>query len=651
MKEYIIGGIFFVMFSVFLYILGSVIILEEKKYSFKFVIGYIIYSFFVSVFGILVQVLQMSWSIFEIYMIILLLTLFIFCIYRIKKHGISVIPSEKKEFLSNHWFIFLLLFFLMVLTMFHYKAYWFNNHLDDGFYINKMAMFPYVKNPFAIIPSTGLSNDNYLNSYILNTHELEASFYLYFLKITPTLYARFFLSGFHYFLLINCIYAFSEKLLNIMGINGKQKFIQYIPAIVILFAFNELFLRDRGILFLQDSNQFANAMYYGSSVVRTMGIMLLILPFLEEKKISLKMIIEVICISIVLLSKSTIALPIILVTSLSYTLITFLYDGKKGKIFFAILIALIIAVDYVLRGNMKVLEISNYAFQNLIKNMRLIGFIPVVLVLIFSFFYKKETIYKLNLILILIFILTTLPFFNNIISLFSFYAFVAGRTFTCFYYTICIIACIYAYIFCFTVKLKNIFIYFFSGVSVLSLSFGNICSIQQAGGSLFYEDELYSLDLIDALRVIKNNNKFIPNSSIELGKILKRLSLEKNENVNVICRELNNINGSAYALATSLTSVAPQVISVSAKIRYGGESDRQFVNYSNDDQSTFEKFMFQLDDQVYQDFKDILEKYPINCVILVVDDKDEYMQELGFKLYDSVIDADGGVSYFVYEKE
>lgn len=650
MKEYLIGSIFFVMFSVFLYILGSVVVLDEKKYSFKFVIGYLIYSFLVAIFGIVVQVLQLSWKIFEMYMFVLLFALLLYCIYRIKKYHIKLIPPNKKEFLINHWFLFVLLLFLMFLTFFHYKGYWFNNHLDDGFYINKMAMFPYVENPFAIVPSTGFLKGSLLNAYSLNTHELEASFYLYFLDITPTLYARFFLSGFHYFLLINCIYAFSEKIIYTININYKQKFIQYIPAIIILFAFNEMFLKNKGILFLQDSNQFANAMYYGSSVVRTMGIMLLILPFLEDKKITIKMIIEVICISIVLLSKSTIALPIIIATALSYTLVTIYNDNGIGKILSIILMIIIVIVNLLLKNNIDVSEISDYALQNLIKNINQIGFILVALILLISFFYKKKIIYKLNLILICIFLLTTVPFFNNIISLVSFYSFVAGRTFTCFYYTICITACIYIYIFCFTIKLKEVVMYCIAGLSVFSLAFGNIYSIQQAEGSLFYGKEIYSLDLVYAFNVIKSNNKFVPNSSIELGKILKRLSLEKKERVNVISRELNDINGSAYALATSITSFAPRVRSVSAIIRYGGSAKNEFSDYSSDEQSTFEKFMFQLDDQVYEDFKNILEKYPINCIILVVDDKDDYMQELGFKLYDKVIDSAGGVSYFVYEK-
>ena len=78
--------------------------------------------------------------------------------------------------------------------------------------------------------------------------------------------------------------------------------------------------------------------------------------------------------------------------------------------------------------------------------------------------------------------------------------------------------------------------------------------------------------------------------------------------------------------------------------------DNPFNDYSNEEQMIYEKFMFQLDDKVYREFKKILDKYPINCVILVVDDKEEYMNKLGFQLYDQVISPEAGVVYYVYEK-
>ena len=190
MIEYITGIIFFTLFSIFMYIIGSVIIKDDERYSYKFIIGYLIYSFFVAIFGIIVQVFNLPWIMFEISMFIILISLAGFCIYKIKKFNIRIMPKDLKKFIYEHWFLFVLLLFLMFLTFFHFNSYWFNNHLDDSFYINKMSLFPYVKDAFRIIPSTGFKSASGLNPYIVNTHELEASFYIYILKMTPTLYLR-----------------------------------------------------------------------------------------------------------------------------------------------------------------------------------------------------------------------------------------------------------------------------------------------------------------------------------------------------------------------------------------------------------------------------------------------------------------------------
>ena len=651
MLEYFIGAIFMIAFCFYLYMIGTIVINETEKYSYKLVIGYLIYSFFVAVFGLVVQIFSLPWKIFAIYMIILILFSTILCIYRIKKYKIQVLPHKLKKFIYNYWFLILLTLFLMILTIFHINAYWFNNHLDDGYYINKMVMLPHIENAFKVTPGTGFIRMASFNSYTLNTHELEMSFYLSLLPITPTLFIRFFMAGFHYFLMINCIYAFAEKIIVNTNIKVKKEFLQYIPSIVLLFAFNEMFLKNKGILFLQDSNQFCNAMYYGSSVVRTMGILMLVLPFIGENKITLKMILKVMAISTVLISKSSIALPIIIATVIAFSIVTMIFDKRINNIVLFVIFVIIVGINIFLNDNNHVNSISQYAFQNVCKNIYQLGFVFGVIMIIVSCFIKKEIIIRINLFLLVFFVILGLPFMNNLLSLLSFYAFVIGRAFTCFCYTMLVVATIYIFLFLNIVPLSQYIRYGIVYASIVCLGVGNVYSVSAAGGSLFYEDKLTSLNLCEVFNVWKNNNKFIPYSSLELGNILKRLSSEKNEDVNVICRELHNVNGRAYALATSLTSVAPNVKSVSAKFRYGEmEEDNPFSGYTIEDQKIFELFMFQFDEEVYLKFKEILDKYPINCIILVVDDKEKYMNELGFKLYDKVISLDAGVIYYVYEK-
>lgn len=273
MYDYVVGTILFSLFTLSLYILGTAVLTDEKNSAYRFIIGYLVYSFFVAVGGIIIQIMKLPWLAFFIFMVILIIFLGVFSAYRIKKYKIKIFPDGLKAFISEHWFLFIICLMLLLIMLLCFIPMWFNNHLDDGYYINKMAVLPYTNEPFNIIPSTGFLRESKFDPYTLNTHELEASFYIFISKITPTVYARFFLAGFNYFLLANCVYALAKKILDSLNITYNKKIIQFIPAIVILFAFNEIFLKKYNLMFLQDSNQFTNAMYYGSSIVRTMGIL------------------------------------------------------------------------------------------------------------------------------------------------------------------------------------------------------------------------------------------------------------------------------------------------------------------------------------------------------------------------------------------
>lgn len=378
MIEYIKCGLFFIAFTIVIYVFGAFISNEKSSWASRFVKGYIVYSFFVAILGIIVQLLNLNWKIFEIFMILLFGIIFMYCVFKYLKGEKKI--TRINDFIKNNWFLIFISLFLMGLTCFHYIGYWFNNHLDDGYYINKIAMYPYVNNPFRMIPATGFFKQG-IDSYILNTYEIEASFFVYLLRVTPTLYCRFFLAGFNYFLLVNVIYVFNEKILKLLKIEYKESFIQYTALIVLLFAFDERFLVLKNISILKDSNQFCNAMYYGSSIVRMMGIMLLLCPLIGNNKIDLNVIIKYFVISVVLISKSSIALPIIIGIAISYLIVYLFNKGKKEKIILLILTFGIILVDFMLyRG--ATLEIVNAAVDIFNKNVVLIGVLPVFLIFI-----------------------------------------------------------------------------------------------------------------------------------------------------------------------------------------------------------------------------------------------------------------------------
>lgn len=106
---------------------------------------------------------------------------------------------------------------------------------------------------------------------------------------------------------------------------------------------NENFISFYGVGYYLYSNQFINAAYYGSTMVRTMSFIFLITPFLSQDKIDIKMILCVMGISVVLLSKSIIALPLIFLIAFFYVLTTLFFINKK---YFIPVIGFILFCEY-----------------------------------------------------------------------------------------------------------------------------------------------------------------------------------------------------------------------------------------------------------------------------------------------------------------
>ena len=54
MYDYVVGTILFSLFTLSLYILGTAVLTDEKNSAYRFIIGYLVYSFFVAVGGIII---------------------------------------------------------------------------------------------------------------------------------------------------------------------------------------------------------------------------------------------------------------------------------------------------------------------------------------------------------------------------------------------------------------------------------------------------------------------------------------------------------------------------------------------------------------------------------------------------------------------
>lgn len=636
MYDYCISAIFFSLLITFFYCLGSVIVSEENSLPYRFICGYLFYSFIIAIGGIVIQLLNLSWYLFFWYTILIIIALLIFILYRSKKEKIKIFLIGIKEFLKKYWFLFIISGILIVISLAYSEWIWLNNCLDDGFYLNKIATLPYIENPFITNASTGLVEiQNGFNSYIVNTGELEMSVYVFLLQVTPTVFTRIFLSGFNYFLFACCIYAFAEKIIKSTNIKCSEYTIQYIVSIILLFSFSWNFMVVKEILVVQDSWQFNTAMYYASSIVRTMGILIILVHFIENNKIRICDILLVVLVSIVLVSKSTIALPIIFVTCIAYLIVNFLFDDKYWKKISTIIILVLIGIiGLMIGGNDYIDELVRNLFLQNLKSYLVIGCLVVI---ILSFSFRSQVINKVNVIMLVVIFLMESPIINNLFEKISVYDFVAARASTTYIYTFVIIAMIYVYLFINKFKYSKKLIVPIYLVVTIMLSVVSLYSYNSCNGKL-----------LTSYKIMYNNRKIIPDSTIMLGKKLSDLAEDADEEINMIMPEGVLVDGHLHSVAIIIRSFAPEIKSISAIGRFKVSEGNDFSSFTSDDQAKLDAFITNPTEENKQNLKILLEEYPINCIVLPTAEDNEYLYEIGFESYTKFSDIEGNISYNIY---
>ncbi|WP_279013963.1 hypothetical protein [Thomasclavelia cocleata] len=629
--------IFYIVFILFLYFVGSSILKNDSE-PYRFLTGYLIYSVLIGVGGIIIQQLNTSWNVFFGYFILVVIILLIFSFYKIKKENIKLFPLSLKKFLKNYWFLFVISLILIVISLSYQDWIWLNNCLDDGQYLNKMATLPYIDNPFIIAPATGLlGSSNIFRLDVFTTGELENSVYMFLTQVTPSIFARIFMSGFNYFLLVNCIFVFAEKIIKSCNINYNKSTIQYISCIVILFIFNWDFLNQSGIIMVQDSWQFNTAMYYGSSIVRTMGIMLIIIHFIDKEKIGLKDVLIVLLISIALTSKSIIALPVIFTSGVAYLLSTYIILEKKYR-FIAIMITFILIVIGTILGNTE--KISSVILTQISYNIDNWFLVLAVIILLVSFSFKSKVVTKCNLTILIIGILIIFDPINNIFEKLSVYDFVAARNLTTLIYTMIIMVSIYIYIL--LNKLE-----FMKNKLVLMYSLSTILLIIGALGSA----HIYEGSILSSYKTVWQNKAIIPSSTIKLGSKLTTLANQRNKAINVIMPEGVMADGDMHSVAIIIRTFAPQIRSISAIGRFGTCETGAFADYNADEQRIFDNFLVNPNTDTADELEKMLLRYPINCIVLPTSEDNLYIESMGFESFDKIDDINAGVRYNIYYKK
>lgn len=641
MIEYILCTFFWIVFTIFIYAIGNVFVEKNVCQAYKFVAGYVLYTFTMAVPAMVIQLFNLPWMIFEAYMIIAIVVFVGMIIWHKKKKG-YFFSCSIHEFLKQNFMMILVCVALAFMLLFYFRMFWEGNHLDDGYYVTKVAVLPELTTGFRTNYAVGAASST-VDSYVLNTWELEASVFVHLLDVHPTLYLRLFQSVFHYLVCLNCILAFSTKL--ICGLSKKiSPFEAQFPvgAMMLLFLY-DLFAEGTNFFYVSDMTQNNTAMYYGGALVKVISIIALLVFYIEEKRISWKMFLGVIAISIALISRSTIVLPVIVLVASSYFVVTLIFSGERKQQIIAAAYLIIYSLAGIVLNNGEAQQLSVNSLVG--KTMKSYLVVFCCLIFIISFFTLRDIIIlKMNCIFMMIVFFMFVPQVNDVFELFCVYGFVAGRAWDTLIYTFVIMNMIYLYLlirkYLKVRYAEGFFLFAFCGLLGIQ-----VWGFDRYGGDIYIDDNSpVEANTKGAIKTILENHYFFPNTTLELSRQLEELYKETGEVLQVVSPEVVGVNEAFHTLSVQLRIYAPHIISVSAADRYPSvDSDTGLQGYTQD---AYENFITDANDETASEFSKVVDRYNVNCIITTTQEQESYLTAMGFEQY-----AYAGHCYYIWYKK
>lgn len=631
MWDYISGFIFLIWMIIICYLFGYSI-RKEQHFSKNLLAGYIGYSFIMAIGLMVIELLNLPWKIALIYFFVAVLGIALFIVQSFIKNKLSITTKDLKRFIKENYFLFIIVLILLFISFISFNVYWLNNHLDDGYYLSKIVKMPYLDNPYAYNYAVNFNTKPML-AYKINTGELESSIYVYLLHINVFVFCRLFLNFFNYLLVCSTVSLFADIVCKDLDLkSNRYKYIQYFACIIIFFATNMDTVYQMGFMHLIDHWQFVTAMYLGSSIPRTMGILWLLILFVGNEKITIQDFVKLFIVSVVLMSKSSIALPIVVLTSFVLYLVINLKLDKKIY-FVIILLILYLVAGFVLPNREDIQGGINDLFM---QNVKTLPFIVSSIVLIASFAFRKRIVNRVNVILIVILGLMLIPNVNDVFENLSIYDFVANRMFTTLMYTF--------YITTFT-YVAFVFIDLTNGRMIKPIFMILTCLIT-VFSCLTYTHTGRSVK--NGLKTIIRNNKIVPNSTLELGSELDELS-QNYGTLKILSPEFVVVDNVYHPLATILTTVSDNTVSYSAIPRYPIDGKEKIASFKYEYQEEFTNFNNTKSVDDFNKCIPFIDSYKINSFILTGDTENNQIYG-DFVRTKVVADSVANISYSIYIK-
>lgn len=634
--DYIKGIIFLTLFILFLNFLGKKFS-KKSRFTLNIIYGYLIYTFFQAIGGILTQILKIDYIYYKCYMILLVAILALLSSHEL----IEVIKSKnlKKSFIDHfhhHYILYIIAAGLLLCSLLMTNYLWVGNHQDDGWYLLKVAQAPYLGNNYDISYATGFhSNLGIVRG--INTFELDYAFWSNVLGIYPTIFCKATMSFFNYFLTLCCF----AELLSALNKNEdtvmpRRYFLYLLP--IFIFALPSETLANHHLLTQQDGWHFSTAIWYGSGILQAAGPLLLLIPVFQMKKIHWYSIFIYGAICLVLMSKASQALPLIILCSSIIFLYIFKLYQKDIKDSIAIALVMLACLACVPQLIATYTDIKTYMSTATLTYFES----PIILLSVAALFIsailfrKNKKILYLVAGLTLVHTLIFLPNVNNIFMNSAIYTFVAGRTIT----TLGFITVISAGL-CFGLSLEYI------GANKQLLKCLYI--VGATGILLVFSVSHYSnIGIMNSLLLLKENPRLIPESTIDLSTALANF---KDHNLTVLTESWEGVSHNhAHALATSLRIEATNIKVISAIHRFSEmDDDSIYKDFDLEKQMIYENFVkYPTDKKAITKLDKLLKKYPIDIIITTEPSALKSLQKnFKCKLIQKVSTENERISYYI----
>ena len=641
--NYLKGIVWIIIFSFYLFTIGTAIF-PKKKAPYRFIAGYIVYLSASAIVGIPLQVLQGEWKIFYYYELILISVSLLISVIRILKRKISLF---EKGMISHYWFVFLPAIAMIFISLFYNHYYWFNEATDGGFYLTRIATLPYIKNPFITNSSVGnIAYPKLLDVYNYSVFELNASFFVYLLDMIPTLFARGFLSLFNYFLFSCSIYCLTDYINSQLKKPVEDYYLQYASVSLLIFGFCARQILDILGIYFYSGWAMNVAMYYGSMVVRSCGMIWLIIPLLEEKRFSIRSLSVYLITAFALFSLSPTSLPYSMSIFLCGIFINLL---KEKRYLLFVYIIILVIVSLLIGNNTHADKDVHYIISLNIKTI-----LPFMMALGIAYLlYHYQELQNMLFYSIGICLFCILPPFNYIIKRVSVYGFVMARFISSYYMfsiLISLIGCLFI-LYHLIMKLR------FHKLMISCLSVLLMIAVSMTAISLKVE---YSQTTIkNELKLFLRHRYFAADSVKKLGQRVNQLDTKKDQNFVVLApvythsfiEKVNETDNTvSIAVANSIRQFAPYCISLNGLDRYPANNDSRFIGYNKECISIYNDFIYRPSEKTYQNFvKRILNKFPVSVIVSINNDIKEYMKRSHYRL--SYREGDQDTAYFyIYVK-